>query len=462
VWIAAATSSSTIGATRVAVNHDLPGSATELLIHKEGAASGIDWSTTIDALTTGDHIYLQAKANATSWHRYTITGDGTLAGGTTWHIPVTTEAGSPQGTEPNNGADVLVAFQFKPLQGPPGPTGPTGPQGPQGIQGIQGVPGTAGATGATGAQGPAGPQGPAGATGPAGPEGPPGESGEPVGSFSKAYRATNQSTTDAAWTALLFDTMVVDDPDLPYNPSTGEWTITKAGRYLVTAGVRWVQSSVGKRAVGIFRDTFDRGISRETSHDISDYAQQAVTVIDATVGTKVKVGVWQNSGVGGGLQVVGETGGIGTTWAAIAAVGTGPTGPQGPEGPEGASGLQARTTGTITTSSLANNATGTGTITLAAGYRLLKIQTDKAARVRLYTSTAKRDADASRPVTTDPTGDHGVMLDYVTAAGLLAADLSPQVDGYTVDATTAVAYAVTNLSGSTGTIATTVTYLRTE
>ena len=156
VWLAAATSS-TVGATRVGVNHDAPGSATFMWIHKESANANIDYSTTIAAVVAGDHVYLQAKANASSFHRYTVTGAPTLQGGTTWRIPVTTDSGSPSGTEPANGADVLVAFQFQPLQGPPGPTGPTGPQGatgPTGAQGIQGDPGATGATGATGTTGP--------------------------------------------------------------------------------------------------------------------------------------------------------------------------------------------------------------------------------------------------------------------------------------------------------------------
>ena len=165
-WLAAATSS-TVGATRVGVNHDSPASATFMWVHKESQNANIDYSTTIAAMVAGDHVYLQAKANAASFHRYTVTGAPALQGGTTWRIPIVTDSGSPSGTEPTNGADVLVAFQFQPLQGPPGPAGPTGSQGIQGIQGIQGPAGTAGATGptgATGSTGPEGPQGPEGGT----------------------------------------------------------------------------------------------------------------------------------------------------------------------------------------------------------------------------------------------------------------------------------------------------------
>jgi uncharacterized protein DUF4082 len=82
----------------------------------------------------------------------------------------------------------------------------------------------------------------------------------------------------------------------------------------------------------------------------------------------------------------------------------------------GGSTAPSRQTATITTASLANNAQETGTVTLAKGYRLLRLTTDKAARVRLYSTTAKRDADLARAVGTDPTGDHGVMFDFVTTA----------------------------------------------
>lgn len=144
--------SSVIPTARVGVNTDQPSEASQVWINKIGVVNGIDWSVTISALVAGDHIYLQAKSNAASFHRYLVTGDPTLNGGTTFNIPVTTDSGSPIGTEPGNNADVLVAFQFQPLQGPVGPQGPQGIAGPEGPQG------------ATGATGPAGPGVPTGGT----------------------------------------------------------------------------------------------------------------------------------------------------------------------------------------------------------------------------------------------------------------------------------------------------------
>ena len=116
----------------------------------------------------------------------------------------------------------------------------------------------------------------------------------------------------------------------------------------------------------------------------------------------------------------------------------------------------------MTTASLPSNNTENVSLTLKPGYRVLCIETDKAARVRAYDSTASRTADASRPVGTDPTGQHGVIFDVVTTASTLTWWLNPVVDGYTTDAGDTVPLAVTNLSGSTGTVTVTLTWVRSE
>lgn len=169
-WVAAPVSGPpSIGS--VGVDTDSPAAASQLWIAKSDRASGVDYSVTIAALSTKDFIWLQDKANAASYHRYAVTGTPVASGGTSWTIPVSTDSGSPSGTEPGNGADVLVAFQFGPLQGPPGPPGATGPagtqgiQGPTGSQGPKGDPGTPGTTGAQGVQGPQGTKGDTGVTG---------------------------------------------------------------------------------------------------------------------------------------------------------------------------------------------------------------------------------------------------------------------------------------------------------
>ena len=96
---------------RSAVNHDSPASATVVWLSKTSDQLAIDFSGTIDDLKAGDHLYLQTKNDANSFHRYTITGTPT-ASGTSWQIPVVTDSGSPAGTEPPTNAEVVVVFQF--------------------------------------------------------------------------------------------------------------------------------------------------------------------------------------------------------------------------------------------------------------------------------------------------------------------------------------------------------------
>src|SRR6188472_1208505 len=120
---------------------------------------------------------------------------------------------------------------------------------------------------------------------------------------------------------------------------------------------------------------------------------------------------------------------IGTDVKALSAGVTGPAGPQGPAGPVGNASALARTTTSYTTGSLADGATETGLISIAPSYELLRIQTSAPARVRLYASTAQRDADAARLSTVDPTGDHGLLFEFVTTAGDLDWAIAPMVYG---------------------------------
>lgn len=125
---------------------------------------------------------------------------------------------------------------------------------------------------------------------------------------------------------------------------------------------------------------------------------------------------------------------------------------------------RGRTTSSVTTASLGNGAAWTGTIVFGRSFRLLHIATDRAARVRVYGTTAERDADVARTTTTDPGVGSGLLLDYVTTASALSADLSPFVDGSSTEATPthSIPITVTNLSGSAGSVTVTFTYIQTE
>lgn len=114
---------------------------------------------------------------------------------------------------------------------------------------------------------------------------------------------------------------------------------------------------------------------------------------------------------------------------------------------------------TFTSGSIVANASVSGTVSISPRYQLLQITTNYPCRVRLYTSTAKRDADLTRPIGTDPTGNHGLLFEFMSTTELLNADLSPLVDGFAD--TAAIAYSITNLSGATQTITVTLNHVKT-
>ena len=113
----------------------------------------------------------------------------------------------------------------------------------------------------------------------------------------------------------------------------------------------------------------------------------------------------------------------------------------------------SRGSGTLTTASLADDATETGTVTLAKSYQLLSVTVNRAAWVRLYQTAAARTADASRAITEDPDPAAGVVCDvYLASAGTLL--LAPTPFGFNAESTptNAIPYAVTNKSGSSAAV----------
>lgn len=127
-------------------------------------------------------------------------------------------------------------------------------------------------------------------------------------------------------------------------------------------------------------------------------------------------------------------------------------------------GSSGRATVTYTTASIAADASEQGSVSLAKGFRLYKIETDEPARVRLYATSAQQAADAGRGAGTDPVGDHGLLFEFITTDSLLSAVLSPLVDGVSMESipSALIPITVTNLSGSTDTIQVTFTYVETE
>lgn len=125
--------------------------------------------------------------------------------------------------------------------------------------------------------------------------------------------------------------------------------------------------------------------------------------------------------------------------------------------------LQSRSIATGITASLANNARGNLNIAGFKSYALLAIQTDRAARVRIYANNTTRSADVGRLETSDPAPGAGVIAEVITT-GAQTVLVSPSAIGYNFESTptTTIPCSVTNKSGSTSTVAVTLTVLQLE
>jgi phage-related tail fiber protein len=115
----------------------------------------------------------------------------------------------------------------------------------------------------------------------------------------------------------------------------------------------------------------------------------------------------------------------------------------------------------VVTASLAVGATEQGSVALGKTFMLHKVVASAPCWIRIYATTAYRTADALRDVSTDPTGEHGVIAELLLVSGNLAYDLFPMVIGSNMDSpiSTAIAYSITNTGLSTAAI--TVTFTRT-
>lgn len=303
-------------------------------------------------------------------------------------------------------------------------------------------------------------EGPAGPTGPAGADGADGVDGD---SAYEVAVANGFVGTEAAWLASLVGPegpIGPEGPEGPIGPGLtyeGTWssvTAYQVGDVVSHASNTWIANAANTNSepgVGADWDPLDlpagpAGADGATGPAGADGADgdsaYAVAVANGFVGTEAD---WL-------LSLVGPEG---------------PTGPAGADGTDGVDGtalMPARATAVYTTASLADGAEETGTVAMATAYRILRVQLDEPARVRVYATAAQRTADAARPIGTDPTGDHGLMFEFVGTDLLLAATLTPFADGASMEAVPSVniPIAVTNMSGLTDTIQVTFTYLRTE
>lgn len=136
-----------------------------------------------------------------------------------------------------------------------------------------------------------------------------------------------------------------------------------------------------------------------------------------------------------------------------------------------AAGLQAVTSATYTTPApLASNAQVQGTVAMYKGWRVWRVATNQAARVRLYASGAQQAGDGARPIAVDPPDyptinanpNHGCALEVITDATHLDLQVAPNVIGRESSGSNNIPITVDNLSGSTATITVTIYYQRTE
>lgn len=123
-----------------------------------------------------------------------------------------------------------------------------------------------------------------------------------------------------------------------------------------------------------------------------------------------------------------------------------------PTGGGGASGC-VKATYNYTTGSIADAATEDGFVDTSAVQNanvisVLSLVVDNECRVRLYASAADQTADSARPFGTDPTGDHGVLLD-VEIGSALTLRINPATLLYTSDGSSNFYISVENMSGGT-------------
>jgi len=116
-----------------------------------------------------------------------------------------------------------------------------------------------------------------------------------------------------------------------------------------------------------------------------------------------------------------------------------------------------------TTSDLDPGEIEAGAVVAFPGWRVIRLETSRPARVRLYPTLAQRDADLSRGIGVKPQPHSGRLLEMVTYAGALIWNTNPTVDLASEDKSDPTFFvSVTNLDSVTETVVTTYTYVRTE
>lgn len=155
----------------------------------------------------------------------------------------------------------------------------------------------------------------------------------------------------------------------------------------------------------------------------------------------------------------------------------GPPGPAGAKGDQGERGLPGeqgpaggaafiRASVGAVTAVLAPNEVANIAIPLGKSFQLLSVASSHPAWVRLYTTAAKRTADAGRQITQAPQAvEHGVITDDVFSAGNLSIDYVSRgvfIFGASMESTPSASIPATVVNTGSTTTAITITYSRIE
>ena len=115
-----------------------------------------------------------------------------------------------------------------------------------------------------------------------------------------------------------------------------------------------------------------------------------------------------------------------------------------------------------TTASLASNAYETGSFTAPKSHNVLRLVTNYECRVRVYLSSAQRDADIGRSSNIDPSGNHGLVFEIITTPTMLTIDLSPIASSSNPTGGTTFYITINNTALTTRSLTATMTLLSVE
>ena len=104
-------------------------------------------------------------------------------------------------------------------------------------------------------------------------------------------------------------------------------------------------------------------------------------------------------------------------------------------------------TATITTAVLSVGAQELGSVTMAERFTINEVTANGTTRLRLYETADQRYADRNRPIGTNPSGDHGLLLEVITDTEHLDLVLKPRAEGANGDTpqTKTIYYTATNI-----------------